>query len=166
MAFFYPRIDLRGNSKGIEGTEFPLYHYIVALAYKATDTTWAGFGKLLSLISACMALCYLYQLALIDFPSMAGRPLLSFVFLATAALVPFFFRFSVLFLPDMFALALALAGFYYFYRYQQRGYKTVYLCLSALALCIACLSRPYYGFFGLPYLMHFIATCRHNRKKR
>lgn len=152
MNILYPRIDLRGNTSGIEGTEFPLYHYLVGAVYKVSGHDWTGYGKILSLLCALIAISAFYRLACMDIGGLQQQPLLVLLLLSSVALTPFFFRFSVLFMPDMFALAFAVLSFYFMHAYWQQSRNHTLLVLSLLCLAVATVSRPYYGFFALPYI--------------
>ncbi|MDF1759796.1 MAG: glycosyltransferase family 39 protein [Coxiellaceae bacterium] len=157
MNFFLPRIDSRGNMTGINGMEFPLYNYCVAIIYKLTGTVWIGFGRILSFIFSLLAVWFLCKINKQQAsPQHRSNNLLV---LLVAFSVPYFSQFCSSFMPEMMAMMLMLISFYTFFVYVQKQSVTA-LVLSSISLAIAILVRPYYIFLALPYVSFFISQLR------
>ncbi|PYJ41793.1 MAG: hypothetical protein DME86_07315 [Verrucomicrobia bacterium] len=108
--FARPQIDWAGDQPGFVGTEFPILPFTAAIAYKFLGVQeW--IGRLQTILAFALSLPFLFAIVQRAFDEAA----------ATYALV--FYSFAPLsiaagraFMPDMPALALALAGFYFFGR--------------------------------------------------
>ncbi len=160
MNIFYPRIDSRGNLTGINGTEFPLYNYIVAILYKGFGFAWLGFGRLLSFIFSIIAVFFLHKI------NRQSTKLLqsSVIFILLVAYsIPYFSQFCSSFMPEMLAMMLALISFFGFFNFMQKQ-STVSLIYSSLCLALAILVRPYYIFLALPYVTYFIMQLKVSAK--
>ncbi len=158
--FFYPRVDARGELSGITGMEFPMYQYLSGILYFVFDTDVDIPGKLISLVSSVVALIFLIALAAsIDKTITASSIVI--VYLTS----PFVFFFATSFMPELFALSLALAGVYFFTRYEQTG-QTNELMASILFLCLASLSRPFLIFLCYPLVHTFVADVKKGKFNR
>jgi|GEM_PF-3215071 len=164
MNIFYPRIDSRGSLTGINGMELPLYNYILAIIYTALHSTWLGFGKILSFAFGALSINYLYKIAAIDYKCKESLQLFLLIFISFTT--PFFFFIATSVMPESLALSLALASFYYFYSavfkktsHINKSYVSKIL-LASICLAIAAMVRPYYIFFGLPYVLAFFIYLR------
>ena len=157
MNFFLPRIDSRGNMTGINGMEFPLYNYCVAIIYKLTGTAWIGFGRILSFIFSLLAVWFLCKINKQQTEKHYQSN--NLLVLLVAFSVPYFSQFSSSFMPEMMAMMLMLISFTTFFAYVQKQSITA-LVLSSICLALAILVRPYYIFLALPYVSFFISQLR------
>ncbi|MDF1795905.1 MAG: glycosyltransferase family 39 protein [Coxiellaceae bacterium] len=157
MNLFLPRIDSRGNLSGINGMEFPLYNYCVAIIYKITSTAWIGFGRILSFVFSLIGVWFLSKINRQQ--TEARYQANNLLVLLVAYSVPYFSQFCSSFMPEMMAMMLMLISFYTFFTYIQKQSITA-LVLSSISLAIAILVRPYYIFLALPYVSFFISQLR------
>ncbi|MDF1653664.1 MAG: glycosyltransferase family 39 protein [Coxiellaceae bacterium] len=157
MNLFLPRIDSRGNLSGINGMEFPLYNYCVAIIYKITGTAWIGFGRILSFIFSLVAVWFLSKINRQQTETRYQSN--NLLVLLVAYSVPYFSQFCSSFMPEMMAMMLMLISFYAFFTYIQHESISA-LALSSVSLALAILIRPYYIFLALPYVTFFISQLR------
>jgi len=151
---FYPRIDLRGDKTGITGMEFPLYQYVSSLFYSVFDLNSDVPGKLVSLVSVLVLLFMLIRLAKVGNVDISSESI-TIVFFC----MPFVFFYATAYMPELFALVLAVTGVYYLYQYRVSD-VTRYLVLATFFLCIGSLSRPFLIFLCWPLLWCFIGDLK------
>lgn len=161
LNIFFPKIDIRGESVGIGGVakmEFPLYQFIIALAYKIFGTIWDGFGILLSLLSSLAIIWITPKVFRIQRDSVI-------YFQIIMASCPLFFAWSTKFMPQTFGLALALFGYYY-YKENKDSPKPKLIILSTIFFTIGVLVRPFYILWCFPILMDFCLKLRKRAFKK
>ena len=137
---FFPRIDVRGDTTGITGMEFPLYQYTVSLFYHLFQKDHEFFGLLVSLISYIMIFFFLRIL----FPNIEQIYLLG-SFISVSIL----FKWAHKFMPETFGLALSLGGLILYSRK-----KTL---TAQMLLLLGALTKPFFIFFFLPVLWDFVS---------
>lgn len=156
----YPRVDIRGEKSGITGMEFPLYQYLSGILYFVFDTSTDMPGKLISLACSVAALLLLISLGGSMRETISATPI-AIVYLT----FPFIFFYSTAFMPELFALSLALAGTYYFIRYEESG-RTSDLAPSIMFFCLSALSRPFLIFLCYPLVDRFFVDAAHRKFNR
>jgi len=150
-----PRIDRREDKSGIVSGEFPLYQMIVATGFSVAGD-YDVVGKLVSLLAAITAWVVLTEL-------LVRRAAIDF-WAAQAALgsCPFFFIYGSRFMPETFALLLAVVALKYFEAHRRLGGQTA-LWMGTTTLSLAALVRPYAVFVGLPLACFWIGELRQRR---
>ena len=163
MNILYPRIDQRGNLTGITGMEFPLFNYVLALLYLISGKIIPFYGKILSLSCAFGCILMMFKITKLD-PYFKKNPINPVIFTACAMLNLYFFSFSILVMPEFFALLLSLIGFYQFQKYKENK-SNITLIISCISLSTGMLVRPYTAFFGFSLLIEFINNIIKKNKK-
>ena len=108
--FARPQIDWGGDQPGFVGTEFPILPFTAAIAYKFFGVQeW--IGRLETILAFALSLPFFFGIVRRAFDETAAMYALVFYSFAPLSIAA-----GRAFLPDMPALALALAGFYFFWR--------------------------------------------------
>lgn len=145
------------NPQGYRFVEFPVFnalHAVFAVAYPVFDLeVW---GRLVSILSVLLSSVFIYLLGKRFVDKWMGL-LAAFFFAA----LPFNIYFTRVILPEPLATTLALAGLWFFVRYDDSE-KNVSLIFSSLFYSLAFLVKPFTLFFAAPPL--FMAIKRHGWK--
>jgi 4-amino-4-deoxy-L-arabinose transferase-like glycosyltransferase len=108
--FARPQIDWAGDQPGFVGTEFPILPFTAAIAYKFFGVQeW--IGRLQTILAFAFSLPFLFAIVRRTFNETAAMYALFFYSFAPLSIAA-----GRALMPDMPALALALAGFYFFWR--------------------------------------------------
>jgi 4-amino-4-deoxy-L-arabinose transferase-like glycosyltransferase len=108
--FARPQIDWAGDRPGFVGTEFPILPFTAAIAYKFFGVQ-ESIGRLQTILAFAFSLPFLFAIVRRAFDETAAMYALVFYSFAPLSIAA-----GRSFMPDMPALALALAGFYFFWR--------------------------------------------------
>jgi 4-amino-4-deoxy-L-arabinose transferase-like glycosyltransferase len=108
--FARPQIDWAGDQAGFVGTEFPILPFTAAIVYRFLGAQeW--IGRLQAILAFVLSLPFLFGIVRRAFDETVARYALVFYSFAPLSVAT-----GRVFLPDMPALSLALAGFYFFWR--------------------------------------------------
>jgi len=108
--FARPQIDWAGDQPGFVGTEFPILPFTAAIAYRFFGVQeW--IGRLQTILAFAFSLPFLFAIVRRTFDETAAMYALVFYSFAPLSIAA-----GRALMPDMPALALALAGFYFFWR--------------------------------------------------
>jgi len=141
--FAWPQIDWAGNEPGYVGTEFPILPFAAALFYRCAGIhEWIGRAQ--SVLFFVAALPFFFLLV----RNVCGQ--------TAAAWATFFYAFAPLsivasraFMPDIPSLSLAIAGIYFFLRWQEED-RFGWLVLSAVLASLALLIKLPTAVIGAP----------------
>lgn len=142
--------------------EFPAYNFVIASVYKIVHHDWLAVGRILSMLCA-FGVILLLNSSCINTP-LASAVLRLPLLLAISFTTPFFSKFSTTIMPETMAMLCAISSIVLFFRYRFNK-SIVILVASALLLCLAALIRPYYIFFGLPYLSEFLLNAKSDQRQ-
>jgi hypothetical protein len=135
MNFFEPRIQRYLDGDGITGVEFPVIYYTAAICYKMF-----GFDeiymRIIDLAIVVFGLFMFYRLAMLYIKN----SFMAILLVGSAAISPVLFYYSPNFLPDAPSMALALASWYYFFKYVKER-KEKYLHLFILVAVFGALIK-------------------------
>ena len=154
--FAWPQIDWAGNQPGYVGTEFPILPFAAALFYKCAGIhEWIGRAQ--GVLFFVAALPFFFLLV----RKVCGQ---------TAAIwATFFYAFAPLsivasraFMPDIPSLSLAIAGIYFFLRWQGED-RLGWLVLSAVLVSLALLIKLPTAVIGAP-LFYLTAAGVYDRR--
>ncbi|MBI3071635.1 MAG: glycosyltransferase family 39 protein [Deltaproteobacteria bacterium] len=109
-----PQIDWRGDTDGAVEMEFPLYPFLVALAYGLTGAS-ESVGRLISILFSLVSLFFIYRIARRLFDSRTGLWAT-----AIAAFLPLNIFYGRAFMPEPLHLATLAAGFDFFLAWLDR----------------------------------------------
>lgn len=145
MTLWRPMIDWGGASPFVVESEFPLYQYIVALAYMVTGVD-ESVGKLMSIFFSIFTAISLAFIARNAAGEQCG--------LWTAAaysFFPFTLHFSRLFMPDTMMMFFAVTSVLFMQIWSRGGNRS---CFYASAACasLACALKLTALYIGLPLL--------------
>ncbi len=142
---FYPQVDWRGNSAGYVEVEFQAYTWMVAALYRVFGVhEW--LARLLNILFyACTALL-LHHLTRVVFGRTAALFAAGFY-----SILPLAYFVSHTFQPDTFMVLCTLAGIYYFWMWTEEG-SLKWLAVSALAIAISALIKPFCLYVAIPLL--------------
>ena len=108
--FARPQIDWAGDEPGFVGTEFPVLPFAAAIIYRFFGVQeW--IGRLQTILVFALSLPFLFAIVRRAFDEMTAIYALVFYSFAPLSIAA-----GRAFMPDMPALAFALAGFYFFWR--------------------------------------------------
>jgi 4-amino-4-deoxy-L-arabinose transferase-like glycosyltransferase len=153
----HPRVDVRGDTSGITGMEFPLYQMTVAtfLRLAGTDVDWPG-----KLVSAGAALAACLLLGSILHRRLGLRPAAAWPAAFASAMV---FVYAGKVMPETTALALALLGWWAYERFRAGESPALAAALCITSAALALLVRPFVAFIFLPILVDCLAAAAHRR---
>lgn len=138
MNIFKPRVDRRGTSDGVTGMQFPIYEYLLAILYKIFGFhTWMARVFSLTVFSIGIVFVYLIFEKLFHERIIAG--VAAFAFTWSAEL----FYDSIIALPDILALMLYVAAFYFFLRWKESKFIS-WLLLFLFSTMLAGLTKLQY----------------------
>ncbi len=130
---FYPTIDYGGESKGIMGTEFPVFQSLIASFYTVFGTNhW--MGRAINLLISCCGFYAFYLLIIRYFNHKHA------LFSTLALMFSLWLMYSRKSMPDTFSVSIVLVSFYYysvFFDTKNWGY----LLLAMGLLCMGILSK-------------------------
>lgn len=140
------------KDNSIVSVDLPIHDFVVALIMKITSFKEPIVFRVYTLIYSFLGLCFFYKLSRLFKVSF----LLSLLLLSFIALSPVFVYYQDGFLPTIPALANMLIGFYFYWKYQLKGSKTLWL--AVLFLFLAAINRatfliPFLSVFGLEGIM-------------
>jgi len=108
--FARPQIDWAGDQAGFVATEFPILPFTASIAYKFLGVQeW--IGRLQTILAFALSLPFLFAIVRRAFDEPTAIYALVFYSFAPLSIAA-----GRAFMPDILALALALAGFYFFWR--------------------------------------------------
>lgn len=148
-SFFYPSAAIFGNSKGIVGTEFPLFSYLIFIVAKLVGYAhW--YGRLINLVVSSIGIYYFYRCVL-----ESGNKKLAF-YSTLLLLTSVWFIFSRKSMPDTFSVSLTIIGIYYGIIYFKDN-KKLPLLLYFLFATLGILSKiP--SLFLLSFFLYFFLS--------
>lgn len=127
--FWTPQVMNLAGTNGYAASEFPLVYYMVARLYDAFgfhESLHRGLTLLIAILGwYCL---FLFTLKWIDNPWYALFPV---VFMSTS---PYYFFYANNFLPNVPAIAFALVGFYFFFKFWKTSHWPWYLGMHLLFL--------------------------------
>lgn len=155
--FFSPRIDVRGNSDGRVGMEFPLYSYATGFFFEkiSFNHIWA---RLFTLLCGCVTLYAFFQ-----WLSLLLTRQQAFWGAAALAFSPLFFFYSRKIQPDVMAFMFSMLALWQWQRYlglkssahiKRESWLAAFA--TALTLALALLIKPTYFVFGAAMLAGLI----------
>lgn len=154
--FLHPRINQRGATSGITGSELPIYNYAGAMLYTIFGPSHAAH-RLLTLLGALFALWVFFKTVLL----LTKEKLLAACSALALAFSPLFFFYTYKIMPDIWMLALLLLSVWSFVRYLNDR-KTMLFILSAIALILSATIKP----LSLSiYLFYLVLLLRSSREK-
>lgn len=130
---FYPQIDW-GGAIGYCETEFPIYSFIVAIAYKLFGLH-DSFGRALSIVYFFISIWFLYRLTEKYFGSNTA-----FWSCAVYSMLPLNIYYSRTFQPESMLLMCCIVGVYYFDRWIDAD-RSWDLIVSGVFVSLACLIK-------------------------
>jgi 4-amino-4-deoxy-L-arabinose transferase-like glycosyltransferase len=145
MDFLYPRVNQRGNTTGITGSEFPIYQYIPAVLFNLFGFSHA-IPRLLTVLMGCLAIWLVYKI--VRLWSSETLAVFSAVAFAFSPLV-FFYSYKIM--PDITMLALMLGSFYAYSLFIKNA-RTIDWLLAVLLLLVAGAIKPTALMIYLPLL--------------
>lgn len=136
FTFLEPRINQRGTSSGITGSELPIYQYSAALLYN-TFGPQHFLARALTLLAGCLALWFLFLIVRQATTNSALASLAAWC----AACSPLFAFYSHKIMPDIWMIALSLAAAYFLISGKSKGIdlRTI---LGVLLLASAAAIKP------------------------
>ncbi|MDH3255521.1 MAG: glycosyltransferase family 39 protein, partial [Acidobacteriota bacterium] len=140
---FRPQIDWA--IPGYVEMEFPLYPWVVSLAYGALGEHIA-LARMLSAVASVVSVLFVFLLVkriLGDDEALWAAGLW--------AILPLSIYFGRATMPESWMLAFSIAGVYQFSRWVERSSLTL-LLTSAVCIALACLLKPTSLYLGLPLL--------------
>jgi len=157
MNFFEPRIQRYLDGEGVTGVEFPIIYYTAAVLYKMFGFDEI-FMRLISLAIVVFGLFMFYRLTL----TFIKNSFLAILLVGSAAISPVLLFYTPNFLPDAPSMSLALASWYFFFRYvdqKKEKYLHLFILLAVfgalikaiailnfmIVICLIILDR--FGFF-------------------
>lgn len=143
--FFYPRVDVRKGTSGIDASEMPWYQYTIAGFMRLFQTSSPFFGKMISILAG-LGIVWLFSLW-IHLELKILRPLA----LIAAAGVPILFNYSQKFMPEVFSLFFSILGSYYVFK-DYKEPKIKYIAAACFFLMIGITARPMQIFWGLAFI--------------
>lgn len=155
MAFFKPRVHVRGAGPGITGMELPIYNYAAALLYHLVGPHHAIL-HLITVAAAGVSIWLLFHI--ISFFSDAKVAAMASWGMAFS---PLFFFYSHKIMPDVLMLALWLAAIYFYLRFNREG-KVHWWGLSALLMCLSACIKP----LGLSVLLPLLFLSWKRKQRR
>ncbi len=138
--FFEPTVLSQRSTDGRAIGEFPILYYITALLYNV-------FGqhelilKLLNISIQTIGLLYLFKLLRKVLSDVIYAFTFTFLFLSSAILL----YYTNNFLPDVAALGLTLAGWYFYYQYFISRSKVKHFIISIVLFTFSSLLKVTYG---------------------
>ncbi|UCD63212.1 MAG: glycosyltransferase family 39 protein [Candidatus Zixiibacteriota bacterium] len=145
MNFLHPRINQRGASSGITGSELPVYNYASALLYHLSGPSHAS-ARLLTVLAACLGLWLFRRIV----TTISGGKIALYAVWAMA-FSPLYFFYSFKIMPDIWMLVSLLGAVYLFLRYCATD-NIGYLAASALCLILSACIKP----LGLSVYLVFV----------
>ncbi len=133
MDIFHPRVNQRMDGNGITGMHFPLYEYVLALAYQVFGKQF-WLPRIWSWVLSVLGAWAIARITLRWWKSQKAATL-AFVFYLFS---PEIFYNGWIALPDVLALPLCLWGLVMYYRYRDRndflslGFATLLFMLGGL----------------------------------
>ncbi|UCC99712.1 MAG: glycosyltransferase family 39 protein, partial [Phycisphaerales bacterium] len=155
MSFLKPRVNQRGTTSGIAGSELPLYNYSVALVYSVLGPSHA-WARLLTILAACVSLWLLRRII----TALTDRETALFSVWAMA-FSPLFFFYSFKIMPDIWMLTLLLGAILGFVKHLKTR-KYGFLLLSSLCLILSASIKP----LGLSVYLVFLYLVWREREGR
>lgn len=147
---FYCRVDMAGNLSGITAKEFPVFNYLIYIAFELFGFDhW--YGRLINLIVSSFGLYFFYRIIKqISTPDIAFA---SGIILA----VSIWFAFSRKIMPDTFSMSLVLGGIFFAlqYLYEKKKYG---IWLFAIFATIGVLSKIPSGFILIVLVLPLFDT--------
>jgi len=135
------------NPKGYRFVEFPLFNVIHAsLVFMLPQVSFEALGRLVSIISSLFSILFIYMLGK-RFIGNWGGVFSAFFF----AFIPYNIYFTRVILPEPLATSLGLLSLVFFVYFFDRE-RFYFLYLSALAMSVAILVKPFVAFFGMPMI--------------
>ena len=155
---FYPQIDWRGRTPGYVESEFPLFAFLVAIAYKVFGLR-ESLGRLLSIVFSIAATGMLYLVAKRLFSKETA-----FYSTVVFSVFPSSIYFGRAFMPDFMTIFVSLTAIYFLVLWFQSD-RGAYLWLSGLLFSLAFLLKISFahllfiaaGAFWLKYRFWFLA---------
>ena len=145
MDFLKPRVNQRGNTSGITGTELPVYQYVPALLFHVFGFSHA-IPRLLTLLAGCLGLWLFYRIV----RRTSGTEPAAFSVIALA-FAPLYFFYSFKIMPDIWMLTALLAAVDCYLTFLRRGLFRYWLA-SALLLTVSGSIKPISLAVYLPFL--------------
>jgi 4-amino-4-deoxy-L-arabinose transferase-like glycosyltransferase len=148
MNILTPRVNQRGMSDGVVGSEFPIYNYVVALFYRIL-----GFSHVWPrTISALGALFYLFCLRRVAYRFFSNDRRAANIALLLAGSSPLLMFYGGKIMPDVWGLALSTFGFDRFTEYMaSRRFRPA--AFATIGFMLAGLIKPHFLLVGLPLLV-------------
>ena len=140
----YPRVDWRGTTPGYVETNFPLFPFLVACAYRVFGSADEWIGRLLAALFSTAGAALLYGLARRLYPDPWTARLSALLFL----IFPLNIYFGRAFMPEALMLALSVGALLAFERYAAEGGRAAYLlaCGTAALCFLVKIPTLYLGF--------------------
>lgn len=139
------------NPKGYRFVEFPIYNAIHAALVKSFPFfSLEIWGRLLSITCSLVSIFFLFALGK-RFLGKAGGILSALFF----AFLPYNIYYSRVILPEPMAVALALAGMWFFVIFIDKN-KWELLYISGVFISLSMLIKPFTGFYLLPLIYLFL----------
>jgi hypothetical protein len=152
-----PRVDARGDASGVTGMEFPLFPLLVAAGFLVAGSTPDWIAKAVALL--CSGAAWLPLVAVLR--RRAGLDARSVAF--ALFVNPLLFLHAASVIPDGLALLLAAVAIERHDAYLTTR-RTGTLAVSAAALALAALVRPYFLAWGLPMLVAWLRDVVRERR--
>jgi len=135
------------NPQGYRMVEFPIYNAISALLTKSFPSlTMEVWSRLVTIFSTVVTGFFLYLIGK-KYLGVAGGLLTSFFYL----FIPYNIYFTRVILPDPFGAMCATVAVWFYIVFIDND-SQVSLYLSAIAMSIAFLIKPFYGFYLVPLI--------------
>ncbi len=157
MSFLEPRVNERGNTSGITGTEFPVYHYLSALLFQVFGFSHA-IPRLLTLLAGCIGLWLIFRI--VSLLSGPGPATFAAIILA---FTPLFFFYSFKIMPDIWMLTLLLGSVYYYLKFLECNRPHQWVG-SAILLIISATIKPLGLMIYLPFFYFWWTKEKRNRR--
>ncbi len=151
MQILEPKVDRRMDTKGITGSQFLSYEWLLALLYKIFgihENISRWFSLALYLLAIIGFYRWLQSIALNETTAFAGSFLLAFS--------PELFYHGINAMPDILAMACSIWGMYFFFKFRTNQQSYLALVASLLLISLAGLTKLQYLAAGIPVFVVFI----------
>ena len=144
MNILKPRVDRRGNSDGVTGMQFPSYEFLLALLYKIFGFHF-WLSRAFSFFLFSIGVIFIYLI----FEKLFGTGILPAIAASLFTWSPELFYDSILALPDVLALTMYVASFYFFLQWRDRR-RLKWFLLFTVSVMLAGLTKLQYSAILVP----------------
>lgn len=144
MNFLHPRVNQRGTTSGITGSELPIYQYSGALLMNLFGFSHL-WPHLLTVLAACLSLWLFFNIV-----SRSKNNEIALYSTAALAFSPLFFFYSFKIMPDIWMFTLYLGALYLYIRYRE-SQSAKHWFFSVILLALSGAIKPLGLLLYLPF---------------